>query len=337
MRTGAARGQAGHFHEAGFYRSDAEFGALIMPFAEEGIAAGEPVILGYDDRKSALLRSWLTDSSAVEFVGDESLYAKPARAIAAYRRLFELHLAMGAGQIRIAGDVPHPGNGGRFEGWDRYEAAVNTVWQDFPVWGRCLYDTTTAPAAVLDVVERTHPRLVSPSGQRRESRRYQDALVFEGLPYAPDPLEDSTPLAELVNRPAADARHTLARIAHSHIPGTIVQDLLIGVTEAVTNAHRHGRPPVTVRIWATPDRVVVTVHDTGHGPADRLVGLVPVPSSTPDPHRGMGLWVTHQLDIDVTLRYAGDGFTIRLRHLPGSSRPAATAGSPDGPSRPQRA
>ncbi len=44
MRTGDARGHTGHFHEAGFYRSDAEFAALIVPFAEEGIAAGEPVI-----------------------------------------------------------------------------------------------------------------------------------------------------------------------------------------------------------------------------------------------------------------------------------------------------
>jgi len=96
MRTGAALGQAGHFHEAGFYRSDAEFRALIVPFAEEGIAAGEPVILGYDDRKSALLRSWLSDPSAAEFAGDASLYAKPARAIATYRRLFEFHVAMGA-------------------------------------------------------------------------------------------------------------------------------------------------------------------------------------------------------------------------------------------------
>ena len=55
MRTGAARGQVGHFHEAGFYGSDAEFAALIVPFAEEGIAAGEPVIIGYDDRKSRLV------------------------------------------------------------------------------------------------------------------------------------------------------------------------------------------------------------------------------------------------------------------------------------------
>jgi anti-sigma regulatory factor (Ser/Thr protein kinase) len=324
IRTGAARGKAGHFHEAGFYGSDAEFRALIVPFAEEGIVAGEPVIIGYDDRKSALLRSWLSDPSAVEFIGDASLYATPAGAIATYRRLFEFHVAMGAGQIRIAGDVPHAGNGGRFEGWDRYEAAVNAVWHDFPVWGRCLYDSTTTPPAVVDVVERTHPHIVSSSGQRRANERYQDAAAFEGLPYAPDPLEGSAPVTELVNLPAAEARHTLAAIVCSRVPGPVLQDLLIGVTEAVNNAQRHGRPPVTVRIWASADRVVVTVHDTGHGPADRLAGLVPVPSSTPDRHRGLGLWVMHQLDIDITLRRANDGFTVRLRHLPRLSRPAAT-------------
>jgi anti-sigma regulatory factor (Ser/Thr protein kinase) len=326
LRTGAARGQVGHFHEVGFYGSDAEFRALIVPFVEEGIAAGEPVIIGYDDRKSGLLRSWLTDPSAVEFTGDKDLYATPARAIATYRRLFKFHVAMGAGQIRIAGDVPHPGNGGRFEGWDRYESAVNTVWQDFPVWGRCLYDISTAPQAVLDVVERTHPHIVSPKGQRRASDRYQDAQVFEGLQYAPDPLEDSPPLAVLVNRPAADARHALARIARGRIPGTALDDLLIGVTEAVTNAQCHGRPPATVRIWASPDSIVVTVHDTGPGPVDRLAGLVPAPSSTSDRQLGLGLWVVHQLGIDVTLRHTSDGFTVRLRHLPGSSGSAMTAG-----------
>jgi hypothetical protein len=79
-----------------------------VPFAEEGIAAGEPVIIGYDDRKSGLLRAWLTDPSAVEFIAGQGLYATPAQAIATYRRLFESHLALGAAQIRIAGDVPHP-------------------------------------------------------------------------------------------------------------------------------------------------------------------------------------------------------------------------------------
>jgi hypothetical protein len=39
----------------------------------------------------------------------------------------------------------------------------------------------------------------------------------------------------------------------------------------------------------------------------------------------VGLWVMHQLGIDVKLRHANDGFTVRLRHLPESSGPAATA------------
>ena len=325
MRTGAARGHVGHFHEAGFYRSDAEFRALIVPFAEEGIAAGEPVVFGYDARKTGLLRRWLTDPSAVEFIGDKTLYAAPARAIATYRRLFESHVASGAGQIRVAGELPQPGNGGRFEGWDRYESAVNTVWDDFPVWGRCLFDITTTPAAVLDVVRRTHPYIVSPTGHRRASDRYQGPLAYEGLPYIPDLLEDSPPLIELVNRPAAEARHALAQIARGRIPGATLEDMLIGVTEAVANAQYHGRPPATVRIWAAPDRAVVTIHDTGPGPADRLAGLVPA-SSTSDRRLGLGLWVMHQLDIDVALRRASDGFTVRLRHLPHSSGSAAAAG-----------
>jgi hypothetical protein len=28
---------------------------------------------------------------------------------------------------------------------------------------------------------------------------------------------------------------------------------------------------------------------------------------------GLGLWVTHQLDLDTALVHAGDGFTVRLR------------------------
>jgi len=311
MRTGAAGGHVGNFHEAGFYGSDAEFAALIVPFVEEGVAAGEPVIIGYDDRKAGLLRSRLADPSAVEFIGDQSLYATPAGAIATYRRLFEFHLAMGAGQIRIAGDVPHPGNGRRFEGWDRYECAINTAWQDIPVWSRCLYDTSTASQAVLDIVERTHPLLVSPSGQRRASGRYQEAPVFEGLPPPPDPLEASTPMIQLTDRPAADTRHALAQIGRSRVSNTTLTDLIIGASEAVSNALRYGQPPATVRIWAAPDRIVIKVHDTGPGPADPLAGLIPAAHGTPNP--GLGLWVMHQLDIDTALIRTGDGFTVRLR------------------------
>jgi anti-sigma regulatory factor (Ser/Thr protein kinase) len=282
-----------------------------MPFVEEGIAAGEPVIIGYDDRKNALVGSWLADPSPVTFLADDSVYAAPARAIAAYRRLFELHAATGAGQIRVTGEVPHPGNGGSFDGWDRYEAAVNTVWDEFPVWGLCLYDIATAPAAVLDAAERTHPSIVAPSGAHRANDRFEDLSVFEPLPIAADPLEKTRPTIELTDRSAAEARQALTQIGEGRVADTILEDLLIGVTETVSNALLHGRGAVTVRIWATPDRIVINVHDQGRGPADPLAGLVPASSGIPD--TGLGLWLIHQLGIDVALNHADDGFTVRLR------------------------
>jgi MEDS: MEthanogen/methylotroph, DcmR Sensory domain len=213
MRT-EPTGRPGRFHEAGFYRCDAEFAVLIVPFVEDGVAAGQPVILGYDDRKASLLRSWLHDPGAVTFIAGTSLYATPARAIASYWQLFEDLTAAGATQIRIAGEVPHEGNGGRFAGWDRYESAASTVWNRFPVWSRCLYDAATAAARVLDIAARTHPRIVLPSGQHQPSRQYQDVADFHPLPPDPDPLEDSVPAIGISDPSPAQVRHVLTIIAY---------------------------------------------------------------------------------------------------------------------------
>jgi anti-sigma regulatory factor (Ser/Thr protein kinase) len=121
-------------------------------------------------------------------------------------------------------------------------------------------------------------------------------------------------MVELTNRPPAEARHALARIGRARVNNTTLSDLIIGASEAVSNALRHGQPPVTVRIWAAPGRIVVSVHDTGPGPADPLAGLVPAAHSATEP--GLGLWVMHQLDIDTALIHTGDGFTVRLRAGP---------------------
>lgn len=309
METESSR-RAGRFHEAGFYRSDAEFGALIIPFVEEGVAAGQPVILGYDDRKASLLRSWLSDPDAVTFITGNTLYATPARAIASYWQMFEQLTAEGAAQIRIAGDVPHEANGGLFAGWDRYESAVNTIWDRFPVWSRCLYDAA-APARVLDAAERTHPRIVLASGQYQPSHRYQTAAEFVPLPPDPDSLEQTVPAIEMADPSEARVRHAVAGIAHGQLPDSTLQQLVIGASEAVSNAWRHGRPPVTVRIWAVSGRVVVRVHDTGPGPADPLAGLVPAPTR-PNLEEA-GLWLVHMLDhLDAALVRSAGGFTVRL-------------------------
>jgi anti-sigma regulatory factor (Ser/Thr protein kinase) len=322
VRTGPPRDCTGNFHEAGFYTSDAEFLAMVHPFVTDGLAVGEPVIIGYDQRKCTLLRTTLHHPDQVAFIGDANLYASPARAIEAYRQQFEQYVAAGAEQIRIAGDVPHEGNGGRFAGWDRYESAVNVVWQEFPVWSRCLYDATTVPDDVRDVVTRTHRRLVTPDGGAAVSPRYQDVPHFEPLPVAADPLEATTPSVCLGDASLARTRRRVAEAVRGHLEATAFDAFVFALSEAAINAQSHGRPPVGVRVWTAPDRVVARVHDTGPGPRDPLTGLVPEPEGTSG--AGLGLWLSHQLpDVEISLIADAGGFTVRLRA--GSPPPAADA------------
>lgn len=309
--TSAPAGTGRHVHEAGFYSSDAEFAALIVEFVDTAVAAGEGVIIGYDERKNDIVRAGIADGTGVTFIADTSLYATPTRAIASYQRHFEKLLAEGVPRIRIAGDVPHPGNGQPFTRWDRYESGINAVWRDVPLWSRCLYDATTVPLHVREVVERTHPQLLTPDGQPVPNARFQDPHHAPLLPLAPDPLEHTPPARELVDPPPARVRDALRGLGRGRLAATTLDDLVFAASEAVANAHQHGRPPVTVRIWTGDRKLVVTVHDVGPGPADRTAGLVPVSDSPTG--AGLGLWIAHQLDIDTDLAWAADGFTVRLR------------------------
>lgn len=145
MRTGAASGTEGYFHEAAFYRSDDEFLALVMPFLTDGVAAGEPTLVTLGEANSQLVRAALTTTRGISFVPAETQYARPAAAIRTYQELMADYVRRGATQIRIVGDVPHPGVGAEWGWWARYEAAVNEAFNAYPVWGLCPYDVRHTP------------------------------------------------------------------------------------------------------------------------------------------------------------------------------------------------
>lgn len=304
-------------HEAGFYSSDAEFRAMILAWVQEGVAAGEPVIIGYDERKSALLRSWLPSPAGVTFLPAAGQYASPARSIATWRRNYVRYLADGVTRIRAAGDVPNADDRDRFAGWDRYEMALNTVWDGMPVWSRCLYDATTTPDAVRDVVEQTHPRLLDASGDGDANARYRTASAFQALAPAQHPITmDTAPALDLADPTPAAAREAVARAGRDILAERVLDDLTLGVSEAITNAGLHGEPPVTMRVWLTAACVVVHLCDSGPGTSDPLAGLVAAESET---GAGLGLWITHQLDLSVDLLHAADGFTVQLIARTGTS------------------
>ena len=98
---------------------------------------------------------------------------------------------------------------------------------------------------------------------------------------------------------------------------------MIGVSEALTNAIRHGRPPVELRAWAAPERVLVIVRDRGSGPSDPYAGYLPRRGEQVD--TGLGLWIIHQVCSRVTLTHAPEGFTVRL--VAGTPHPVPPAHS----------
>lgn len=302
----------GYLHQVGFYDSDEAFGELICPFALDGIEAGEHVVFAYDPYKMDLLRDWLPDSSGFTYLTDTGPYATPARALVGWRRVVEAHLAQGAPRVRIAGNVPHPGYGQPYAGWDRYEAAIDDAMGDLPVWAPCLYDTRIAPPEVIDAARRLHHDVIGSDGTYHSNEAFEAVGSLADFFSPPlDPLEQTPPAVELVDPTPAEARAAVRQLTAGLLGLGQGQDLVTAASEAVTNALIHGIAPVRFRIWIGEERVVVSIRDEGTGPADPLVGLLQ--RTDEGALSGRGLWIAHQMDIDVALFSVGAGFTVRLR------------------------
>ncbi|MFI5915835.1 anti-sigma factor RsbA family regulatory protein [Dactylosporangium sp. NPDC051541] len=317
MRTGAPAGLPGFFHEAAFYSSDEEFVAIVAPFLAGGVAAGEPVVAAFRPHLLALLRAAPGLAGNVHFLDGEEHYSRPATAIHRYRTLVAGHVAAGAGQVRVAGEIPHPGVGVPWDWWARYEAVINHAYDDLPLWGVCPYDIRSCAPEVIEQVRRTHPYIATTAGHRPnpDFADPEDFLRTRRTAWR-DPLESTPPRAHLTDPMPAEMRAAvIAAAAHSAVPPPDLKGLVLAATEVVTNALVHGAPPVDARVWTAERRVLVTVADAGPGPRSRLAGIRPVRTPT----GGLGLWIAHQSCAHVDLRHEEGRFTVRL--LAGSPEP----------------
>lgn len=325
MSADAATSRRRLFHEAAFYGSDDEFLDVVVPLLTSGVEVDETTMATFGGEKAELIRSAVGDATDIAWVDADLHYTRPANAIRGYRERLAESMAGGARQIRVVAEIPHPGTGLPWAWWARYESAFNHIFDDFPVWVVCTYDTRTTPAEVLADVARTHPHLTSADGRHLANPRFEDPMSFlsRNPAGAADPLEAGPPLIDLVHPTPAEARRAIQAANQAGRLDADVTDLVFTVNEAVTNAIYHGRPPVRLRIWSGPDRMVATVTDRGPGPTDPFAGLLPPANSPPD---GVGLWLIHQICSNVTLGTDADGFTIRLvtgAGIPGSAPTAS--------------
>lgn len=296
-------------HQALLYRADEDLLEVAVPFLREGAEAGEPTLVRLDARQQQALLDELDDLDGITELEPDH-YRDPLSALQTYHRLFGQLESAGAGRIRLVGAAPHD----PWRAWFRYVAATNDLFAPFPVLALCPHDARTTPDDVLVDIERTHPYLVCRGGRVVRSRLYEQPapLLYERARAQADPLEAMEPDVFLGDPEPERAGRAAAFLANgTRLEGDSVDALRLSVTHVVRNAFVHGRPPVVLRAWGAPDRVVALVTDAGRGPADPYVALLPRDPDG-DPEDANSLHVIHHALSDLSMFTDADGFTVRL-------------------------
>ena len=304
-------------HDALLYGSDNELLRDIVPFLRAGLDVGETVMMACTEPTATLLIDALGDAARIERVPTPETYQRPAQAILAYQQLLEDQLAGGARHIRWVGEVisaaQPAGQPAGWPEWLRFDAVLNRALASYPLWGVCLYDLRQLPAELVTAVQLTHPYLRTPPTRATNPAFLDPAEFLRRLPDPGlDPLEATQPMLAVDDLTSLEhLRRQLADVVvGSALPAWTTGEFVFVASEVATNALRHGRLPVRVRVWVTPSRLLCTVTDQGPGIADPLVGYM---RAHRDPSRGgLGLWLARRLRDQVDLRRTSEGFTVRL-------------------------
>jgi anti-sigma regulatory factor (Ser/Thr protein kinase) len=310
-------------HRALIGASDAALTEGTTAFVEAGLDRGEPVVVACTAVTGELLQKALADHPEVVWVEWDDVYGNgPAAAITAVRRLGERHRADGVAVVRLVLEPFADPDPDSWREWQRYDAVLDhqlheaELLGDDPLQVLCLCDTRRVPEPLVEAARATHPSL-QVDGQQQPNPGHVDAEAYLlALPVPAEPLESTEPLvrADGVRDLRGLRRDLSVRASDATLPegsGPALEDFLLAVDEMTTNALRHGRPPVDLRLWAGEKRLVCTITDHGAGLQDPFIGYGPAHGADLS-LGGMGLWLARQLCDHVDITTAEDGVRVRL-------------------------
>jgi len=309
-RVAGRSATSGFCHEAFLYEGDREYLDGTTAFIEEGLAAGEPVLVVVGAAKIEGLRQRLGATAAqVQFLDMEQVGRNPARIIPAWREYLG---AQPAGQpLRGIGEPVWAGRGpAELVEAQHHEALLNVAFADVPALALlCPYDVGALGPAVIDEARRTHPTV-------RRDGGIDPSPSYLRLPQHAKPL--SAPLPEPSGTPAvvvfgadglSEVRAVVGReAARAGLDRRRTGDLVLAVDEVAANSVRHGGGGGRLRVWDDGWAVTCEVHDAGTV-RDALVGRERPRLLA---QRGRGLWLANQLCDLVQLRSSPAGTTVRL-------------------------
>jgi anti-sigma regulatory factor (Ser/Thr protein kinase) len=313
-------------HDAMFFGSDEEFVSALVPFARAGLERDEAVVAAVTRTNIDLLREALgAEASAMSFIDRDGWYKRPAATVAAWQRLLADAGRRGHRRARFIGEVGF-GPARHHPTWTRYESALNDVFAQAPAWIVCPYDTRVLPASLLTDARRTHPTTFHPE-QRLSDGYLTPEQFLQAVPEPMPPVSGAPEIRLDINSLDVDGGVAPARRAVSAVLAACgwsgldrADDLILAMSEIVTNSIRYGRGRRELRVWTDRETVTCEVSDDGNGPTDPLIGYRP---PRPDTVGGRGMWIARQLCDALAITRIGSSTVVRFAVTMPGSAPAA--------------
>jgi anti-sigma regulatory factor (Ser/Thr protein kinase) len=293
-------------HNAFVYDSDDEYVARAVPFLREGLEAGEGAIVAHTKRGMAMMRDALgTHASAVTFVDVSSAYTRPARALAAYHKVYSEQLRK-TPALRAVADVQFGPDPREWELWIGYEAVFNRAFAHLPAWVLCSYNATGTPDPIIEGVWQTHPEVVDRTTWTTSGLYEEPDQLLRRITPPPEPLAQLRSIGSV--RDTEQIRELLAsELIATGLGEAKTLEMLLAATEIATNATQHGHGIEEIRVGKAHGRFVCEITDRGPGFDDPAAGYL-----APRDGIGNGLWVARQLTWRIEFFQSPRGFTARI-------------------------
>jgi MEDS: MEthanogen/methylotroph, DcmR Sensory domain len=291
------------------WRDSADFTSGLVTFIEDGLEAGEPVMV-------ALIREhthWLRDALGakarkVQFVDMGELGSNPARIIPAWQQFLDAY----SGHGRPVRGIGEPIWAGRRDEeileCQLHEALLNVaVHPEIPFWLICPYDAAQLDSSVLEEAHRSHPAIV-------EAHSYQGSARYGGRAHVSSMFASELP--DLAGQPTQISfrPENLDRIFAfvaldayaAGLQADKASDLAAATQRLAAGSMKRGAGGGNIRIWHQSRAVICELAD------ETYVGDLLAGRHEPSADNGDGLWFANQLCDLVQLRSTPSGTTVRV-------------------------
>lgn len=301
---------SGLVHDAFVYSSHEELFAGTVPFIEEGIERGEPILAAPTHANARLLQKRLGKrASAVDWAENSESHRAVER-LGIFLDYVGGHVEAGATRVRLLGEPCWPTDGGPgVIEWKRYESFLNMALAPLPVWLVCPYDSSSLAPDIVDDACCTHPNMGYGEG-RASSPDYADPLDFaRRLNRTPLTRPPADAAEGYFKSPAPARRFVSAQARIAGLSTEKLHDAELAASEVSANVFTHAAEVARIRAWTEDGVFVFDIEDTGRGIDDPFPGYT-IPELTAQ--NGRGLLMARRLADVVEVRTTPTGALVRL-------------------------